>query len=78
MQTQLSTRTTKGNSRPKRSPHLPSKNYHRVLIPDGDGIVVALPDHPLAYRAIAVVPGNYHQAERAAAFQINQDKAHLP
>jgi hypothetical protein len=72
MPTQLS------SARHKRSPHLPSKNYHRVLIPDGDGIVVALPDHPLAYRAIAVVPGNYHQAERAAAFQINQDKVHLP
>ncbi len=68
MPTQLS------SAKPKRSRHLPSKNYHRVLIPDGDGIIVALPDHDLAYRAIAVVPGDYHQAERAAAFQINQDK----
>jgi hypothetical protein len=62
-------------ARPKRSRHVPSKSYHRILIRDGDEMVVVLPDDPEADRAIAVVPGDYEQAERAAAIRLAQDKA---
>lgn len=45
---------------------LPTREDHRLLVRDGQDLLVVLPDSPLAVFAIAALPGDYEQAERTA------------
>jgi hypothetical protein len=48
------------------SPTVPTIDNHRLLVFDGDALVVVVSDSPLASLAIAALPGDYELAEEAA------------
>jgi hypothetical protein len=48
------------------SPTIPTIDNHRLLVFDGDALVVVVSDSPLASLAIAALPGDYELAEETA------------